>query len=140
MGIGVKAIIADHVFTDSFCFAFGLGPDLAVDVEPCVTLVEDFLYEGKPDELFPQKQGKDFVGEDLLDNLIMEKANMMEGSIRGGASFCNQDMDMRMEVDAVTESLRQSNYVTFQMAEVVICKEIFTETLFRVNRLINCSL
>ena len=33
---------------------------------------------------------------------------MMEGPIRGVASFGHKDMDMRMEVDAITESLDYS--------------------------------
>jgi len=36
--------------------------------------------------------------------------------------------------------VRHSKYVTFQMAEVAISKEIFYEILFRVNRLRHCSL
>jgi hypothetical protein len=35
---------------------------------------------------------------------------------------------------------RHSKYVTFQMAEVAISKEIFSEILFRINRLRHCSL
>ena len=35
----------------------------------------------------------------------MEAGDMVEGAIRGCASFGNQDMDMRMEVDAISESL-----------------------------------
>jgi hypothetical protein len=29
--------MADHVFADSLCLAFGLSPDLAVDVETCMS-------------------------------------------------------------------------------------------------------
>jgi len=64
----------DHVFTDSLSLACGLSSDLAVDVEPCVAPPEILLDQRKADELFPQKQGKDFVGEYLLDNLIMENS------------------------------------------------------------------
>jgi hypothetical protein len=35
-----------------------LSPDLAVDIETCVAPPEDFPHQGKTDELFPQKQGK----------------------------------------------------------------------------------
>jgi hypothetical protein len=31
MGVGVKAVVADHVLADSLCFAPGLRSDLAVD-------------------------------------------------------------------------------------------------------------
>jgi hypothetical protein len=43
MGIGVKAVVTDHVFAYSLCRALGLCPDLAVDVESCVTPAEDLL-------------------------------------------------------------------------------------------------
>jgi hypothetical protein len=68
---------------------------------------ENFLHQRKPDELFPQKQGKDLMGEDFLDNLVMETTDTVKSAIRGCASFGNQDMDIRMEVDAITESLDQ---------------------------------
>ena len=64
MGIGVKAVVADHVFGDSLCLACGLSPDFAVDVETCMALVEDLLHQGKADELFPEQHGEDLVGED----------------------------------------------------------------------------
>jgi len=45
--------------------------------------VGDLLHQMKSDELFSQKQGKDFVGENFLDNLVMETGNMMEVPTRG---------------------------------------------------------
>ncbi len=66
---------------------------------------EDLLYEGQPDKLFPEKQGEDLMSEDFLDKLIMETTDMVKSTIRGCASFGNQDMDMGMEVDAITKSL-----------------------------------
>jgi hypothetical protein len=38
---------------------------------------------GPADELFPQKQGKDLVGEDFLDNLVMETTDTVKSAIRG---------------------------------------------------------
>jgi hypothetical protein len=52
-----------------------------------VAPVEDLLYQGQPDELFPQQQGEDLMGEDLLDNPVMETVDMVKGTIRGCASF-----------------------------------------------------
>ena len=85
--------------------SFGLSPDLAVDVETCVAPAEDLLHQGKADELFPEKQREDLVGEDFLDNLVMETTDTMESAIRGCAPFGNQYMDMGMEIDAISESL-----------------------------------
>jgi len=70
--------------------------------------VEDLLHQRKTDELFPQQQGENLVGEDLLENLVMETADMVKGTIRGCAPFGNQDMDMRMKIDAVPKSLYHS--------------------------------
>jgi hypothetical protein len=42
--------MADHVFADSLCLAFGLSLDLAVDVETCMSPAENLLDQGK---LFP---------------------------------------------------------------------------------------
>jgi hypothetical protein len=95
----------DHIFTHSLCLACGLRLDLAVDIEPCVVPAEDLLYEGKADELFPHKQGEDFMGEDLLDNSVMKMADTAKKTIRGCAALSHQDMNMWMEVDAVTEGL-----------------------------------
>ncbi len=95
---------------DSLCLAFGLSPDLTVDVEACVTPAEDLLDKGKADELFPQQQGKDLMGEDLLECLLMETTDTVKSTIRGCASFGHQDMDMRMEVDAIAESVNYSHY------------------------------
>lgn len=61
----------DQVFADSLCLALGLSSDLAVDVETCMAPAENLLYEGKSDELFPEKQGEDLAGEDFLDDLVM---------------------------------------------------------------------
>jgi len=86
--------------------SLGLSSDLAVNVEACVAPAEDLLHKGKADELFPEKQGEDLMGKDFLDSLVMEMADTMDKStIRGCAPFGNQDMDMRMEVDATTEGL-----------------------------------
>ena len=45
------------------------------------------------------------MGEDFLDNLVMETTDTMESAIRGCAPFGNQYMDMGMEIDAISESL-----------------------------------
>jgi hypothetical protein len=81
-----------------------------VDVETCVAPVEDLLDQGKADELFPQQQREDFVGEDFLDNLVTETTGMVKSTIRGCASFGHQNMNMRMEVDAVTKSLDHGHH------------------------------
>jgi hypothetical protein len=56
------------------------------------------------------QQGEDLMGKDFLDNLVMETTDPVEGAIRGCTSFGNQYMDMRMEVDAITESLDHGHY------------------------------
>jgi hypothetical protein len=81
-----------------------------VDIEACVAPVEDFLDQGKADELFPQQQREDLVGEDSLDNLVTETTDMVKSTIRGCASFGHQTVDMRMEVDAVAESLDHGHH------------------------------
>lgn len=73
-----------------------------MDVEACVTPGEGFLDKGKGDELFPKQQGKDLMGEGLKDGHIIKAGDMLEGDIRGCDSFCNQYMDMRMEIDAIS--------------------------------------
>jgi len=78
---------------------------LAVNIEACVAPAEDLLHKGKADELFPEKQREDLMGKDFLDSLVMETTDTMESTIRGRASFSHQDMDMRMEVDALSEGL-----------------------------------
>ena len=50
------------------------------------------------------------MGEDPLDNRIMETTDMVKSTIRGCAPFGYQDMDMGMEVDAVAESLDHSHH------------------------------
>jgi hypothetical protein len=67
-----------------------------------------FSFKGeleKADELFPKEQGEGLMGEDLADALIMEAGDMVEGAIWGCASLCCQDMDVGMEIDAISESL-----------------------------------
>ena len=61
--------------------------DLAVDVETSVAPAEDLLDKGKADELFPDKQREDLVGEDLLDNLVMETTDTVKSTIRGCSFF-----------------------------------------------------
>ena len=96
---------ADYVFADSLCRSLGLSPDLTVDVETCVAPAEDLPHQRKGNELFPEKHGEDLVGEDFLDNLVMEARDMVKSTIRGCASFGYQTVNVGMEVDAVTESL-----------------------------------
>ncbi len=98
----------DHVFSDSLCLSLGLSSDLAVHVESCVVPGEDFLDQGKADELFPKQQGEDLMGEDLADCLIMEAGDMVEGAIWSCASLGCQDMDVGMEIDALF-SINQSD-------------------------------
>jgi len=56
------------------------------------------FYDGgmtwKVDELFPQQRVEDLMGEDFLDELVMEKGDMLEGTIRSCASLGNQDVDI----------------------------------------------
>ncbi|MFO7867534.1 MAG: hypothetical protein R6V02_12100 [Candidatus Aminicenantes bacterium] len=49
------------------------------------------------------------MGRDFLDNLVMETGDMVKGAIRGCASLSNQDMNVRMEVDAIAKGLNHSN-------------------------------
>lgn len=81
-----------------------------MNVETCVAPAENFLHIGKADELFPEKQGEDLVGEDFLDNLVMETTDSVKSTIRGSASFGNQYMDVRTEIDAVSEGLDHSHH------------------------------
>jgi putative transposase len=48
-----------------------------------VAPVEDLLHQGQPDELFPQQQGEDLMGEDFLDGLVVEAGDMVKNTIRG---------------------------------------------------------
>jgi hypothetical protein len=57
-----------------------------VNVETCVVPVEDFLHQGKADELFLQQQREDLVGEDFLDDLIVETRDAVKSAIRGCAT------------------------------------------------------
>jgi len=42
---------------------------------------EDLLDKGKADELFPQQQGEDLMGKDLLDELVMEAGDRVKDVI-----------------------------------------------------------
>ncbi len=64
--------MADHVFADSLCLAFGLSLDLAVDVETCMSPAENLLDQGKPDELFLKQEREDLSSEESLDEVIVE--------------------------------------------------------------------
>ena len=58
-----------------------------MDVETCVAPAEDLLHQGRPDELFPQQQGEDLMGEDFLDDIVRKTTDMVKITIRGCASF-----------------------------------------------------
>jgi len=45
----------------------------------------------------------------------METTDSVKSTIRGCASFGNQDMDMRMEVDPITEGLNHSHYSRYNL-------------------------
>jgi len=45
-----------------------------------------------------------------LDDLVIETTDAVKITIRCCTSFGNQDMDMRMEVDAINEGLNHSHY------------------------------
>jgi hypothetical protein len=45
------------------------------------------------------------MGEDFLDSLVMEAGDMVKSAVRGCASSGHQDMDVGMEIDAISESL-----------------------------------
>jgi len=44
-----------------------------------------------------QKQRENLVGEDFLDNLVLETTDTLKSTIRGCASLGHQHMDMGME-------------------------------------------
>lgn len=58
--------------SDHLCPAFETG----------VAPAENFLHKRKPDELFPKQQREDLVGEDFLDNLVMETTDTVKSAIR----------------------------------------------------------
>ena len=47
---------------------------------------EDFPHQSKADELLPQQQGEDLMGEDFLDNLVLETGEAVKSAIRGCSS------------------------------------------------------
>ncbi len=50
------------------------------------------------------------MGEDFLDNLVMETTDTVKSTIQGCASFCDQHMDVRMKIDAISEGLDHGHY------------------------------
>ena len=48
---------------------------------------------------------RDLVGEKITDDVIMEEGDTVEGAIGGCTFFGHQNMDMRMEIDAISEGL-----------------------------------
>jgi hypothetical protein len=50
------------------------------------------------------------MGEDFLDSLVMEAGDMVKSAVRGCASSGHQDMDVGMEIDAISESLDYRHY------------------------------
>ena len=58
---------------------------------------ENFLDKGKADELFPEQQGENLMGEAFLDDLVMETTDTVESTIRGCASFGNQYIAEKLE-------------------------------------------
>jgi hypothetical protein len=62
------------------------------------------------DELFPKQEGEDLMGEDFLDELVMETTDMVKGTIRGCASFGHQTVNVRMEIDAIAEGLDHGHH------------------------------
>jgi tetratricopeptide (TPR) repeat protein len=81
-----------------------------VDIETCVAPAENLLQQGKTDELFPKQEGEDLMGEDFLDELVMETTDMVKGTIRGCASFGHQTVNVRMEIDAIAEGLDHGHH------------------------------
>jgi hypothetical protein len=55
------------------------------------------------------------MGEDFLDNLIMETRDIMEDAFRCCPSFSNQDMDMRMKIDAGTKGLDYGHHTRHEL-------------------------
>jgi hypothetical protein len=53
-----------------------------VDVETRMAPVEDLLHQGKTYELFPKHQGEDLVGEESLDELVVETTDTVKSAIR----------------------------------------------------------
>jgi len=80
-----------------------------VDVKARVAPGENLLYKGKADELFPKQEREDLSGEESLDEIIVEVRDFMEVFLWGFASLGDQDMEMGMKVDAVTEGLDDGN-------------------------------
>ena len=93
-------------------------------------------HQRKANKLFPEKQRKDLMCEKIADGAIMEVRNTMKSTIRGRASFGHQDMDMGMEVDAVTESLDHGHHSWHELQVCGCVQEIHKCTRCRETEII----
>jgi hypothetical protein len=75
-------------------------------------------------QLFPEQQGEDLVGEKITDDVIMEEGDTVEGAIGSCTSFGHQNMDMRMEIDAISEGLNHHHHSRHEL-QACDCVQIF---------------
>ena len=83
---------------------------LEIELEVADDLIDGLGIFDERDELYltsarRAQQGGDLVGEKITDDVIMEEGDTVEGAIGGCTFFGHQNMDMRMEIDAISEGL-----------------------------------
>jgi hypothetical protein len=64
------------------------------------------------------------VGEKITDDVIMEEGDTVEGAIGSCTSFGHQNMDMRMEIDAISEGLNHHHHSRHEL-QACDCVQIF---------------
>lgn len=57
------------------------GSDFAVNVESSMPPGENLLHKGETDELFGKQKRENFIGKELLNKVIIEAADTVEGAI-----------------------------------------------------------
>jgi len=72
---------ADHVFAHAFSLFSVSGSDFAVNVESSMPPGENLLHKGETDELFSKQKRENFMGKELLNEVIIEVGNTVKGTI-----------------------------------------------------------
>ena len=81
------------------------GSYLAVYIKAGAAPGEDLLFRLRPYEVFRYQKCEYLMSEDTSEGCIVEGGNGLEGAIDGAPPLCYEHMEVRVEVEAVSESL-----------------------------------
>ena len=106
----------DHILSYPLSLSLCLGPDPAVDIEPCVAPGENPFCPFGTEELLVDQKPKNLPSEELSQSRVVDPGDLMEEARLVHSALGHQEMEMRVAIDPGSEGLDGGNHSGHQLA------------------------